>query len=132
VSNDAAYLSRAYLINVGQEDFWNKIGGFDPIPQWQKLRVPALALYGENDTNVDARESADKLRSLGKPNIAVEVYGGSGHALEDPPGQGDRIFREDALARIAEFVHESSSIEGKDGSRGDPDVEAGVPPNDGH
>jgi dienelactone hydrolase len=109
VSNVVARLSTTYLVRVGQKDFWNAIGDLDPIAHWQTLTVPALVLYGENDTNVNSSESAARLRSLEKPNIDVAVYAGSGHALEDPPEQGNSIFREDALDRITTFIHSATS-----------------------
>jgi len=104
ISNAAAYLSTTYLVRVSQKDFWNAIDGCDPLPYWRKLDVPALALYGRDDTNVDAERNAGLLRSLDKQNLAVEIYDGSGHALEDPAGQGDRVFRADALERIRDFI----------------------------
>ena len=77
------------------------MGEFDPLPHWQALTVDALVLYGEIDSNVPSAESATRLRALDKANIDVRIYEGSGHALEDPEGQGDRIFREEALATSA-------------------------------
>lgn len=113
VSNVVAYLSTWHLVHVKQKEFWDAISGYDPLPYWRKIEVPALALYGQDDTNVDAAVNADRLRSLHKPNIEVEVYSGSGHALEDPEGKGDRIFRADALQRIRDFICEAqaSSVE---------------------
>ncbi len=112
VSNVVAYLSTSYLVNVGQKDFWNAIGDVDPLPYWQKLEVPALALYGSEDTNTDTAKNAARLRSLKKPNLEVVVYDDSGHALEDPPGQGNRIFREDALRKIRDFIQAATKSTG--------------------
>jgi hypothetical protein len=44
------------------------------------------------------------LGALDKANIEVRIYEGSGHALEDPPGQGNRIFRAEALQAIRDFI----------------------------
>jgi dienelactone hydrolase len=104
ISNFVALLSTTYLVRVGQKDFWNAIGHYDPLPYWEKLEVPALAMFGGDDTNVDTADNAARLRGLKKSNIGVEVYEGSGHALEDPQDRGNRIFREDALRRIRDFV----------------------------
>jgi dienelactone hydrolase len=104
VSDAVARLSTAWLIHVGQKEFWNAIGNFDNAPYWEKLSIPALVLYGEIDTNVDSRHSAERLESLQKPNVKVTIFKGSGHALEDPPQQGNSIFREDALEQIVEFI----------------------------
>jgi dienelactone hydrolase len=104
ISNAVAYLSTAYLVNVSQKEFWTAIDGYDPLPYWRTLEVPALAVYGRDDTNVDALTNANLLRSLGKPNIEVLIYDGSGHAVEAPPTKGNRIFRDDALQRIRDFI----------------------------
>lgn len=104
LSNLVAYLSTSYLKNIGQRDFWDAIGDFDPLPYWEKLAISSLTLYGQEDTNVPSVESAAKLRSLMNPNIEVRIYQGSGHALEDPEGHGDSIFREDVLGEIRDFI----------------------------
>jgi len=48
--------------------------------------------------------SAELLHSLNKDNIEVRIYEGSGHALEDPEGQGNDLIREEALHAIKEFI----------------------------
>ena len=93
-------VSRSWL----QRDFWSAVGDFDPLPYWKNIESPALILYGEIDTNVPSARSAALLRSLNKPGIEVTVYDGSGHALEDPPGRGDRLIREEALVDIRDFI----------------------------
>ena len=108
LSNLLAYPSSWVIITVGQRGFWRAIGNFDPVPYWQGLAVDSLVLYGENDTNVPSRKSAEILRSLGRPNIDVKVYEGSGHALESPAGEGQSIFREDALRDIRDFIRSTS------------------------
>jgi hypothetical protein len=57
-------------------------------------------LYGE-DHNL---RQLGVLQGLNKPGIEVKVYDGSGHALEDPPGLGNRLFREEALVDIRDFI----------------------------
>lgn len=104
VSNVVAYLSTVYLTRVGQKRFWDAIGDFNNIPFWRQVSVPSLAIFGSDDTNVDSVWTAVTLESLQKPNLTVSVYEGSGHALEDPPEQGDRIFRKDALEQIVRFI----------------------------
>lgn len=108
LSDLLAYPASWSIIKVRQRGFWAAIGNFDPVPYWQGLSVEALVLYGENDTNVPSAKSAAKLRSLQKPNIEVRIYEHSGHALEDPEGHGDSIFREDALADIRDFILSAS------------------------
>ena len=67
-----------------------------------------MMLYGEDDTNVPTEASVTRLRDLGNPDITVNVYAGSRHAIEDPPDRGDGIFREDALADIVGFIKVST------------------------
>ena len=88
LSNVVAYPSTFVLRNITKRDFWKAIGDFDPIPYWERLSVSSLVLYGQDDTNVPSAESAARLRSLGKSNIDVRIYAGSGHPLEDPEGTG--------------------------------------------
>lgn len=105
VANGAAWLSTSYLVNVSQHEFWQAIREDDPLPYWNKLRVPALVFYGAEDTNVDSELNAQSLRGLGRENIEVVVFEGSGHALEEPEGHGNRIIRPEALERVRKFVH---------------------------
>ena len=104
LSNLLAYPSSWMIRNVAQGEFWNAIGNFDPIPYWRILLIESLVLYGETDTNVPSSESAAILRSLDKANIEVRIYEGSGHALESPEGEGNSIFREDAMRDIRDLV----------------------------
>ena len=108
LSDLLAYPASWSIIKVRQKAFWAAIGNFDPVPYWQRLSVDSLVLYGEKDTNVPSAKSAAKLRSLQNPYIEVRVYEHSGHALEDPEGHGDSIFREDALADIRDFILSAS------------------------
>jgi uncharacterized protein len=116
LSDLLAYPASWSIIKIRQREFWDAIGNFDPAPYWQKLSVNSLVLYGENDTNTPSSESAAILRSLNNPKIDVRIYAGSGHALESPEGKGRKIFREDALRDILDFIH---SLAKKDGSKRD-------------
>ena len=99
-----AQASTQYLMSVSQKDLYTAIGDFNNIPYWQQVSIPALALYGEDDSNVDSVSTVQLLSSLQLPNLAIRTYAGSGHALEDPQGEGDRIFRQDALQAITNFI----------------------------
>jgi dienelactone hydrolase len=105
LSNLLAYPAAWSLVEVRQTQFWDAVGNFDPIPYWEGVEVDSLILYGQEDTNVASSRSADRLRALGKANIDVRIYAGSGHALESPQGAGKSIFREDALSDIRDFIH---------------------------
>lgn len=104
VSNLLAYPAAWSIREVRQKAFWQAIGSFDPLPYWQEVQVPALVLYGAADPNVPSERSAALLRSLGKENIEVIIFEGSGHALEDPPGQGSRKIRLEALEAMRDFI----------------------------
>jgi dienelactone hydrolase len=104
VSNVIALASTAYIRNVAQAEFWDRVANYDPVPYWQEVNVPALALYGADDTNVPSEESAKRLNALGKPNLRIEVYEGSGHALQDPVGRGNSIIRAEALDAIRSTI----------------------------
>lgn len=110
VSDLLAYPATWSITKVRQREFWEAIGNFDPVPYWQRLSVASLVLYGENDANVPSRKSAAILRSLDNPNIKVNIYEGSGHALESPEGEGTSIFREDALRDIRDFINSSTTL----------------------
>ena len=105
VSDLIAYPSTWVLRNITQKEFWGKIGNFDALPYWKELEIPILAMYGSDDTNVPAKASKERLDSLNKDNITVIIYEGSEHALQDPPGKGDSIFRDEALIDIKEFIN---------------------------
>lgn len=104
VSNVIALVSTAYIRNIAQTEFWDRVANFDPLPYWQKVDVPAIALYGADDTNVPSEESVKRLTALDKPNLRIEIYEGSGHALQDPVGRGNSIIRAEALDAIGSAI----------------------------
>jgi pimeloyl-ACP methyl ester carboxylesterase len=104
ISNLIAYPAAWSIRDIRQKEFWHAVGNFDPLPYWQDLDIEALTLYGEIDSNVSSARSAERLRSLNKENIKVKVYEGSGHALQDPEGQGNDLIREEALHAVKEFI----------------------------
>jgi len=104
VSDLIAYPSTWVLRNLTQKEFWDAVGNFDALPYWEELSIPALVLLGSDDPNVPAEASKARLEKLNKPNIKVKIYEGSEHALQDPPGKGDSIFRMEALTDIMNFI----------------------------
>ncbi|MDL1944823.1 alpha/beta fold hydrolase [Chloroflexi bacterium CFX2] len=104
VSELIAYPSTWVLRNFRQKEFWDAVGNFDALSYWKELSVPALVMYGSDDPNVPAEASKARLESLNKDNIEVNIYEGSGHALQDPPGKGNDHFRIEALADIKDFI----------------------------
>jgi len=105
ISDLIAYPSTWVLRNITQKEFWNAVGNFDALPYWEELSVPALVMYGSDDPNVPAEASKARLVAMNKDNITVNIYEGSEHALQDPPGIGDSIFREEALMDIKNFIN---------------------------
>lgn len=104
ISNLVAYPAAWSIRELRQKEFWEAVGNYDPLPYWEMVGVEVLALYGAEDTNVPSIRSAARLATLSKENIDVRIYEGSGHALEDPPGQDNRKFRLEALQAIREFI----------------------------
>jgi dienelactone hydrolase len=104
VSDAIAYGSTYFLRKVTQRGFWDAVGNFDALTYWRALEIPAFVLYGGDDSNVPAEASKARLEALGKDNIRVVIYPGSEHAIQDPPGEGNRIFRETAMEDIVEFI----------------------------
>ncbi len=104
VSNALARASSWNVRKIAQKEFWDKIGNYDPLPYWAEVDIPALVMYGSDDTNTDSATSERNLDALGNPNVRVVMWEGSGHPLEDPVGVGDRYFREDALIVLRDFI----------------------------
>jgi dipeptidyl aminopeptidase/acylaminoacyl peptidase len=103
-SNALAYMTAFVSRNILNRDFWSAVGNFDPLPYWRGVTVPTLVLLGDQDTSVPSARSRDRLNALGKENIRVVVFEGSGHGLEAPPGISGDYQREDALWLIRDFI----------------------------
>jgi len=112
VSDLIAYPSTFVLRKFTQKGFWDAVGNFDALPYWKELSIPTLVMYGGDDPNVPAEASKARLDTLHKENITVNIYEGSGHALQDPPGMGNSIFRDEALIDIKNFINTVVSLDG--------------------
>lgn len=99
-----ARLTAWHIRSHVQKSFWDAVGNYDPLPYWRHVEVPSLILLGSEDTNTDTARSAQNLEALGKANLEVIVWPGSGHALEDPADTRHRRFRADALAALVRFI----------------------------
>jgi len=104
VSNPFSYVSAFIFENITGKEWYDVVGNFDPLPYWRKVSIPVLVLHGSEDPNVPSAESKARFEALGKDNIRVIMYEGSGHALQDPPGAGDHYIREEALSDMLNFV----------------------------
>ena len=67
--------------------------GFDPRPYLERLKVPALWLYGGADRNVPPVQSVAELRAIKRErnkDWRIIVFPGAGHGLfDDPPTDPD-------------------------------------------
>jgi dipeptidyl aminopeptidase/acylaminoacyl peptidase len=106
VSHAIALVSSWHIRTFRQPEFWSRVADYDALSHWARVSQPALVLLGENDQNTPSRRSARRLRSLGMSNISVEVYPGSGHALEPP--DGNAYVRREVLDRIVSFINTES------------------------
>lgn len=105
ISDVLAYPSMFVLQNITDRDWWSTVGNFDALPYWAEVDAPTLILYGDRDTNVPSARSRDRLNALGRQNIKVVMFEGSGHGFEPPEGIAGEYQREDALELIRDFIH---------------------------
>ena len=104
ISNLISYASTFVLYNITAKDWYATVGNFNPLPYWRKVSIPVLVLHGSEDHNTPSAESKARFEALGKDNIRVIMYEGSGHGLEDPPGVGNHEIREEALSDMLNFI----------------------------
>ena len=108
VSNLLSYVNTFIYEEITGKEWYAAVGNYDPLPYWRKVNIPALVLHGSEDHNVPSAESKARFEALGKDNIRVIMYAGSGHGLEDPPRTGDRYIREEALSDMLNFINSST------------------------
>ena len=58
ISDLVTYPSVRSMTEFRQKDFLDAVGNYDPLPCCRELQVPALILYGAEDTNVPSARSA--------------------------------------------------------------------------
>ena len=122
ISNVLSYVGYANVRYLAQRQWYDKIVDYDPLPYWRDVTVDSLALYGADDTNVPSADSVKRLVDLGNPRIRVEVYEGSGHALESPRGDGNSIIRRDVLDAITVFIR-GTQLKQRSPASGSPHLE---------
>jgi dipeptidyl aminopeptidase/acylaminoacyl peptidase len=90
--------------NIQGMDFWQPIAGFDPLPYWEQVTVPALAAFGGDDINVPVEESVRRLEAL-DIDMLIKVYPEGGHGITDP---NTGKVQEEFLNDLTEFIQSSS------------------------
>jgi len=86
--------------NIQRMDFWQPLAGFDPLPYWEQVKVPAFAALGENDKSVPVDESISRFEALEK-ELQIKVYPDGGHGITDPnTGEMQSEFLNDLVAFI--------------------------------
>jgi pimeloyl-ACP methyl ester carboxylesterase len=89
---------------------WLKQMRFDPMTMLDKVSVPVLMLYGQDDPWVPVRSSMDRLRAVAKqhPNLNAAVLAGADHTMMlgiDPKHQVDpKFFPQEAPDAPAYFA----------------------------
>lgn len=72
-----------------RDNYWWRraplIANFDPVPLWEKIRIPVLAVYGELDRNAPAPKNAANLekalRKAGNRDYLIKVFPKANHEL---------------------------------------------------
>jgi pimeloyl-ACP methyl ester carboxylesterase len=71
----------------GPSKFWQLIGNYDPVPALHKVHCPVLAIFGESDPFVPARNSAGiwkaALREAGDHDVVIRIFPHADHAIAD-------------------------------------------------
>jgi len=57
--------------------------GFDPIPYWEKIKIPVFLAYGENDKNVPVNACIERLKENELDNFYIKTYPEGGHGIVD-------------------------------------------------
>ena len=95
-ANDAArnepWFTQMSSLEMHPDDppFWKLNAGFDPVPVLRQVRCPVLAMYGERDTLVAAKQSAEiwrtALKETGNKDVTVKIFSNGDHGLRETSG----------------------------------------------
>lgn len=111
-----------YVVQYGQEDFvrwWQRNIGFSALPYWKKVRMPVLAIFGENDLIVPAAQNVPLMQEaiLKKhPASQVHVLPKANHLLMLGETRGDYQLSEiigyapGAFGLLHEWIGEQAGV----------------------
>jgi pimeloyl-ACP methyl ester carboxylesterase len=72
----------------GFNESWKLTGNYDPVPALHKVHCPVLAMFGEADPLVPARQSAEiwktALREAGNHDVITKIFPHANHTMADP------------------------------------------------
>ena len=87
-----SYLNAPLSRNDPSFRFWHLINDYDPVPYWEKISRPVLAILGELDTNTPVSETVTIMeRSFKKAknsDFTVRVFSKAEHTLFGRPEEG--------------------------------------------
>ena len=69
--------------NLMKKEYIKGFAGFDPIPYWEQVNIPAFIALGGNDKNVPVEECVERLKKHNLDNNKIKVYLDGGHAIRD-------------------------------------------------
>lgn len=105
----AAYVPRA---KARRPVWWEKNGSYSPTPYFRELEVPALVVYGGQDTNAPLEPSLENLETIrrekGDSMLTVRVYEESGHAMGD---SDTGWIRTEYLQMLADWIKDRARLE---------------------
>lgn len=103
------------MINQVMQPWMRYFIAFDPVPYWEKVKCPVLALNGEKDLQVEARENLEAIRRAlekgGNKQVKIVYLPGLNHLFQTSP-KGlpseyafiQETFSPEALKMIADWV----------------------------
>ena len=96
----AHVIARFTVPGIMKRNTWRATAGFDPIPYWEEVDVPAFAALGEGDTNVPVEESAERFQAVSH-EMKVVLYPDGEHGITDPAtGRVQAALLDDLLTFI--------------------------------
>jgi uncharacterized protein len=89
-------------------DFYKKTGNYDPLPLWEKLRVPVLLIYGEKDRLIPVSQSIVNieraLKRAGNKDYSIVILPRAAHNFNISPDPGQPFEWAQVAPGFAEIV----------------------------